>query len=112
MKQVILVRKDLKMPKGKLAAQVAHASVHAVLKADKKALNAWLHAGATKIVVWVHGKADLSVLITKADKLKLPTSLIMDAGKTFFNKPTMTCGAIGPGDDKRIDTITGNLSLL
>ena len=52
-KQVILVRADLKLPKGKLAAQAAHASVDAVLKSDSKLVNAWRDEGMAKIVVKV-----------------------------------------------------------
>ena len=47
-KQVILIRQDLKMPKGKLAAQACHAAVQAVLAAKKEIVQAWLQAGRTQ----------------------------------------------------------------
>ena len=50
-KQVILVRQDLKMPKGKLAAQVAHASVEATLKSGKDKIHTWRYGGMKKVVL-------------------------------------------------------------
>lgn len=110
MKQVILCRMDLKMAPGKLAAQSAHASLHAAMKVDKKKLDAWLKEGATKIVLKVKDEKELLAFKKKA--AKLPNALILDAGKTFFKEPTHTCLAIGPDDDKKIDAITGKLKLL
>ena len=110
MKQVILCRMDLEMKKGKLAAQVAHASLHAALKADKKKLDEWLNSGAMKIVVKVKDEKEL--LDFKKKAAKLPNALILDAGKTVFKEPTHTCLAIGPDEDGKIDAITGKLKLL
>ncbi len=112
MKQVILVRMDLKMEKGKLATQVAHASVDAVLKSPKDKIEEWTSEGMKKVVLKVQDLKELLDLKKKADILKLKTAIITDAGKTFFDKPTTTCLAIGPDDDKEIDKITNHLKLL
>ena len=112
MKQVILVRKDLKMDKGKLAVQCSHASVDAVLKSDKNLIDTWKQQGMKKIVLKVANKKELLDYKKKADKENLTTALIIDAAKTFFKKPTTTCLAIGPNEDKKIDKITGHLKIL
>ncbi|MBU2590157.1 MAG: peptidyl-tRNA hydrolase Pth2 [Nanoarchaeota archaeon] len=111
MKQVILVRRDLKMDKGKLAAQVAHASVKAVLKTDKKKLQEWLDEGMKKVVLKVDSKKDLINYKNLAEDVGLKAALITDAAKTFFNKPTTTCLGIGPDDDEKIDQVTGKLQM-
>ena len=110
MKQVILCRMDLKMKPGKLSAQVAHASLHAAMQADKKVLDAWLKEGAMKIVLKVADEKELLAFKKKA--AKLPNALILDAGKTVFKEPTHTCLAIGPDEDKKINIITGKLKLV
>ncbi len=112
MKQAILVRQDLKMPKGKLAAQVAHASLEAALKTHAKKRNAWLKEGGKKVILKVKSLKELLSYQKQAEKLKLKTALIKDAGLTFFKKPTITCLAIGPDRDEKIDKITSKLKLL
>ncbi|MBU4502751.1 MAG: peptidyl-tRNA hydrolase Pth2 [Nanoarchaeota archaeon] len=112
MKQLIVVRKDLKMPVGKLAAQVAHASVDAVLNSSKSNIESWKKAGSKKVVVYVNSKEELFVLQRKAKTLKLVTAVIRDAGRTFFKIPTVTCLGIGPDSDEKIDKVTGNLKML
>jgi len=112
MKQVILVRMDLQMPKGKLATQCCHASVGAVLKTSKDKLDEWSSEGMKKVVLKVADLKELISLKKNADALKLKTSLITDAGKTFFEKPTTTCLAIGPDEETKIDRITSHLKLL
>lgn len=112
LKQVILVRTDLKMPIGKLSAQVAHASVDAVLLSKKKKVNSWKMLGMKKICLKVNTLEELKKIIDKAKKAGLQTSLITDAGKTFFKTPTITCGAIGPDKQEEIDKITKDLKIL
>ncbi len=112
MKQVILIRTDLKMPKGKLVAQAAHAAVAATLKSKKEKVNAWQQQGAKKVAVKVESKTELFKLIAKAKLQGLTTATIRDGAKTFFKVPTITCSAIGPHQDEKIDKITKDLSLL
>jgi len=112
MKQVILVRQDLKMPKGKLATQCSHASVGAVLKSKKTMISEWSNSGSKKSVLKVKGLDELKKYYEKAKKSKLTVSLVNDAGKTFFKKPTITCFAIGPDREEKIDRITKDLHLL
>lgn len=112
MKQVILVRQDLKLPKGKLAVQCCHASVDAVLCSDQNKVEAWLSDGAKKAVLKVEDKKELIKYLKLADKNNLVRALIKDAGKTFFPKPTITCGAIGPDEDEKINKIVGHLKLV
>ncbi len=111
MKQVILARKDLKMEKGKLAVQVAHASLKAALKTEKKFLNEWIDSGMKKVVLKVDSKKDLVKFKNLAEISGLKAALITDAAKTFFKKPTTTCLAIGPDTEEKIDEITGNLPM-
>lgn len=112
LKQVILVRIDLKMPKGKMAAQCAHASVDAAFKTDKKLMHEWITQGMKKVVLRVDSLKELLEYKRKADDAGLVTGLITDAGKTVFNHPETTCLAIGPYEEKKIDTITGDLRLV
>ena len=112
MKQVILVRADLKMDKGKLSAQCAHASVDAVLSSSKDKVDAWKEEGMKKVVLKVKNEAELRHYLQLAKKEKLVAKLITDAGHTVFNEPTTTCLGIGPDDDKKIDKVTKSLKLL
>ncbi len=66
-KQVILVRQDLKLPKGKLAVQVAHASLDAALKSDKKTVEKWKVQGAKKVVLKVADEKDLFKYMSMAE---------------------------------------------
>ena len=112
MKQVILVRKDLHMPPGKLAAQCAHASVETVLKSSKDVVDEWKREGMTKIVLGVNTQEDLTSHLRMAKQAGLVCALIKDAGRTFFSEPTVTCRGIGPDEDGKIDRVTGHLSIL
>ena len=111
-KQVILVRADLKLPKGKLAAQAAHASVDAVLKSDSKLVNAWRDEGMAKIVVKVKDEKELIKYFQLAKDSDLTASLITDAGRTVIAPGTKTCVGIGPDEEEKVNHITGELSLL
>ena len=111
MKMVILVRSDLHMPKGKLSTQVAHASVEAVLKSPETTVQEWRKQGMKKVVLKVKDEKELLDFQKRAMALKLVTSLITDAGKTFFKEPTKTCLAIGPDKEDKIDKITGKLKM-
>jgi peptidyl-tRNA hydrolase, PTH2 family len=112
MKQVILVRQDLKLPKGKLAAQVAHAAVHAYRKASFIKKRIWLSLGMKKVVLKVKDLDELRIYIKKAKDKGLKTSLIADAGKTVVEPGTITCLGIGPDEDEKINEITGELKIL
>ena len=112
MKQVILVRNDLKMPKGKTSAQCSHAAVEATLKSDKENIKEWKKDGMMKAILRVDSEKELLQYNQMAKDSGLVTALITDAGKTFFKEPTRTCLAIGPDDEKKIDKITGKLKLI
>lgn len=118
-KMVIVVRSDLNMGKGKIAAQVAHAAVTLVLdilnssnNLWKQWLNLWLEEGQPKIVVKVPNLDDLNKRYQKAIALTLPAIIIQDAGKTQVEPGTETCLGIGPAPSDLIDSITGDLKLL
>ena len=111
-KQVILVRSDLKLPKGKMAVQVAHASVDAVLKSSKDIVKAWRSEGMKKVVLKVAGLKELQKYLQMANNSGLVTSLITDAGLTTVEPGTITCLAIGPDKESSIDEVTGHLSII
>lgn len=111
-KQVILVISDLKLSKGKLAVQVAHASVDNVFKTSKKILVEWENEGMKKIVLKVANEKELLEYKKQAENIKLNTSLISDAGKTEVTPGTITCLAIGPDLEEKIDKVTGKLKTL
>ena len=112
MKQVIIVRNDLKLPKGKLAAQVAHASVEAVLRSDKNNVKEWRDEGMAKIVLKVNDLKELRSSNQLAKDSGLTTALITDGGRTVIAPGTITCLGIGPDADDKLDKITGELKLL
>ncbi|MEK6809708.1 MAG: peptidyl-tRNA hydrolase Pth2 [Nanoarchaeota archaeon] len=112
LKQVILARQDLKLPKGKLAAQCSHAAVEAVLKSSDKKVSAWRKEGMPKIVLKVKDEKELLHYLQKAKDNGLTTALITDAGRTVIAPGTKTCGAIGPDEEESIDAVTGKLPLL
>jgi len=110
LKQVIVIRKDLKLGKGKLAAQVAHAAILASGKSSLK--RKWIKEGQKKIVVWCKNLEELLLLYKKAEKKSIPIALVKDAGLTQVKKGTKTCIAIGPVSEEKIEKITGKLKLV
>ncbi|MEM4460692.1 MAG: peptidyl-tRNA hydrolase Pth2 [Nanopusillaceae archaeon] len=110
-KQVIIVREDLNISCGKMCAQVAHASLEAALLTKKEILNRWREEGAKKIILAVENEKDLLYYYEMAKKNNLVCILIRDAGLTEIPPNTITCLAIGPDEEEKIDKITGNLKL-
>jgi len=129
-KQVIVMRKDLNMRKGKIAAQAAHASMKVFFDRMKQygfakdgsgtfrleatpEMTHWMNNAFTKICVYVNSEAELLKVYQDACNADLPAGLIRDAGHTEFNGvPTLTCCAIGPCEVSKVDAITGRLPLL
>ena len=114
-KQVIVVRKDLGMGTGKLAAQVAHAAVMAVEITKMRNLNwfsSWFRAGQTKVVVKVQNLDELIEIRKHAESLHLSVAEIRDSGLTQIPPGTVTCIGIGPGPSGLIDKVTNHLKLL
>ena len=113
-KQVIVVRTDIKMSPGKLAAQVAHASVTAAFNAyrDKPEwFRKWWGMGQKKVVLKGGGERELLEIADKARCEGLPVAVIRDAGHTELEPGTLTAVAIGPAPSSLIDKITGRLKL-
>lgn len=131
-KQVIVMRKDLNMRKGKMVAQGAHASIAFLTSrlnidhypsipgspavADHFRLShaeaEWIEGRFTKICVYVESEQALHDIKAAADEADVTCHLIQDAGLTEFTEPTYTCLALGPDQASNIDPITGNLPLL
>lgn len=140
-KQVIVMRKDLNMRKGKMVAQGAHASMKAILDVmtnnpnfkylhdDQESeggilnknlrieagspLQDWIEGKFTKICVSVDSEEELEEIYQKAKEKGLMCAIITDAGLTEFGGiPTKTCCAIGPNWAQDIDDVTGHLKLL
>lgn len=111
MKQAIVVRSDLGMGTGKLAAQVAHASLEAYTAATASDQEAWQHGGQKKIVLEGENEAQLQDLTAEADQAGLPHALVTDAGHTQLAPGTVTALAVGPAPEAAVDRITGSLGL-
>lgn len=111
-KQVIVVRSDLEMPKGKFSAQVAHGSLMAYKKADGKTKKKWEEEGGKKVVLEVNNLKELLEILEEAQARELPVALVEDAGRTYFKEPTKTCVGIGPEKEKEIDKVTGKLKMI
>ncbi len=112
MKQVIVVNNELKLPKGKLAAQAAHAAVGAYLVANEQDQQAWLDKGMPKVVLKVETAAELLNLEEAALAKGIAACLIEDAGRTVVPEGTITCLGLGPAEDDILDELTGDLKLL
>jgi PTH2 family peptidyl-tRNA hydrolase len=118
LKQVYLVRTDLEMGKGKIAAQCCHAAVKAFRelqgrgKEERAALDQWEWQGSRKVVVKVGSEEELQQIVMTALDKGLFATTIRDAGKTQIAAGSMTVGVIGPGNDKLIDEVSGHLKLL
>lgn len=112
MKQVIVVNEALKLPRGKLAAQVAHASVEAFVAASAEAQRLWRKEGMPKIVLKAGSETELFRLEQLAREAGLPVALITDAGHTVVEPGTITCLGIGPAQDDKVDRITGDMALV
>jgi len=125
-RQIIVIRKDLKMRKGKMVAQGAHASMKPILDqlySDEGTLNFkmdknnpiynWINGSFVKIVVGVNSLEELEELESEASKSNILVSKITDEGRTTFNNNiTVTALAIGPEWKSKLEPITGNLKLL
>lgn len=109
LKQVILIRKDLGMSKGKIAAQAAHGAVEAVLRSDSKVVSKWRQQGMKKVTLKVESEKELYKYLQEAKDFGLVTALITDAGRTEIAPGTPTCLGIGPDEDRKINVITGEL---
>src|SRR3989344_3968637 len=101
MKQAILIRADLKLPKGKMASQCSHAAVECVLKSDKEKVKEWRNEGMPKIILKVADLKELNKYNQMAKDSGLVTSLITDAGRTTVEHGTTTCLGIGPDKDEK-----------
>ena len=113
-KQVIVIRTDLKMKKGKIAVQSSHASVEALEKAKikfPKWVEKWRETGTQKVVLKVGSEKELLELFESVKK-EIPTALIRDAGKTQIPSGSKTCIGIGPAPEELIDKYTKELKLL
>lgn len=113
-KQVIVIRKDLKMRRGKEIAQACHASLGVTLdNIDHPDVKGWLAGRFAKIAVYVNSEQELFEIHDKALEEGILTTMITDAGFTEFNGvPTNTCIAVGPGKVEEVNKVTGHLPLL
>ena len=111
-KQCIVVRTDLNMGRGKLAAQTAHASILAMERADSKTRQAWMKEGQRKIVLKVQSEEELNQLRDSASVIGIPAALVVDAGLTQLPPGTTTALGIGPAEENKIDRLVGHLKLL
>ena len=128
LKQVIVVRKDLKMRQGKACAQVAHAAMKVFFDRMTKSKNAgenlyktsftkemeeWMKGAFTKVVVSVDTEDQIYQIAEQARLADIPYAVIIDNGLTEFKgQKTVTCVAVGPAESKDIDKITGSLQLI
>ena len=115
-KQVIIVRKDLGMSSGKIAAQVAHAAIMAMERASKfdmQGVTEWKEEdGQIKVILKVNSYSELNDYFINIINANLPVVKIHDAGRTQLEPDTVTCIGIGPIPSERIDPIVKDLKLL
>ena len=114
-KQVIIVRRDVNMGTGKIAAQVAHAAVMGAEKVKvsrREWFNSWFAAGQAKVVLKVRSLEELIKVRNLAEDLYLPVVQVQDSGLTQIPPGTITCIGIGPAPSELVDKVTLDLKLL
>ncbi len=114
-KQAVVIRSDLAMGKGKIAAQASHASLTAynlVRMKYPEIAERWEREGQKKVVLKVSGESELMECLRNAVDADIPCELIRDAGHTQIDPGTITCFGAGPWDEKEIDKVLGKLKLL
>jgi PTH2 family peptidyl-tRNA hydrolase len=114
-KQIVVVRTDLQLGKGKIAAQSSHASLGAykkVLSSHPEIVKAWEREGQEKVVLKVMNDDELIEYFQRAKDKGIPVEMIRDAGRTQIEPGTITCFAAGPWDEKELDEIFSKLKLL
>ncbi len=110
-KQALVLRTDLGMSTGKLISQACHASLKAYKKASSEERSEWESGGQKKVVLDI-GDDDLLERFQRAKRNDVPAALVKDAGLTEIEPGTETAIGIGPADESKIDSITGDLKLL
>ncbi len=114
-KQIIIVRSDLEMGRGKIAAQTSHASVLAyerVKCVNPAAAKSWFEEGMKKVVLKVGSEEELLDYFKKGKAAGIPCELVRDAGHTQIAPGSITCFGAGPADEKTLDELFGKLKLL
>jgi PTH2 family peptidyl-tRNA hydrolase len=114
-KQTIVIRADLKMGRGKIAAQSSHASLDAYEKVQKNypdIAKDWKFTGMKKVVLKVQSEEELLEYFQRGKDAGIPCSLIRDAGHTQLEPGTLTCFGAGPFDEDELDAVYGKLKLL
>ena len=112
MKQVMVVRTDLKMRKGKIAAQCCHGAVGAYKKSPTDKIKKWENDAYGKVVLKVPTLDELTELKKLADEKGIVNYLVVDAGRTQIPTSSVTVLALGPDEDEILDELTGDLKLL
>jgi len=118
-KMVLIVRQDLGMGVGKIAAQVGHAVLGAyqnILESQdikhKEALYNWEENGQAKIVLKIKNKEEILEVTRKAKQAGLNHYLVADAGRTQIEPGSLTVLAVGPASSADLDPVTGHLKLM
>ncbi len=111
-KQCIVIREDLKLSKGKAAAQAAHASLLSYEVAAPRDRKRWKEQGQKKVVLKVNSLDEIYKLEEEAKMLRLPFAIVEDAGLTEIPPGTVTAIGIGPANAEEVDKVTKHLELL
>ncbi|KAL1297600.1 hypothetical protein AAFC00_006162 [Neodothiora populina] len=114
-KLVLVVRTDLGMTKGKIAAQCGHATLacyKTLLKQDSPILKRWERYGQAKVALQIKSEEELETLQATALSLGICAQIIHDAGRTQIASGSATVLGVGPAPKSQVDAVTGHLKLL
>ncbi len=111
-KQVIILRKDIGMDKGKMIAHAVHAAIDSIRNCDEDVVKKWEKEGSKKIVLKINSLKEIEKIEAQLKKANISYSVIKDAGLTQLKRGTLTALGIGPIEEKKVDKITGKLKLL
>lgn len=108
-KQVIIIRRDLGMSVGKIAAQACHASIGSYKKVKESKIHRWNLNGQRKVVLAVDTEKEIVKLHKRTIEEGVPCFLVEDAGLTELEPGTITALGLGPAEEEKLDAITGHL---
>lgn len=111
-KQVIILRKDVGMDKGKMIVHAIHAAIDSMRNSDEEIIKKWEKEGSKKIVLKINSMKEFEKVEAQLKKAKVPFVVIKDAGLTQLKRGTVTALGVGPVEEKKVDKITGKLKLL
>jgi len=111
-KQVIIIRKDLKMGCGKMCGQTAHGSILSMIISNQDVVNEWINEGMRKIVLKTNSLEELQDLNKLLTENNIKSTFVHDFGLTQVKNGTATTLAVEVVDECLINEYISEFKLL